>query len=82
VLIHDVHAFQGDPCPTCCRPLRAVAGGQRPNTKAPGQSERVDEYRCELGHVFHARVERHDPPLTFGLYPGSGHEGGTRVHYA
>lgn len=72
--------FSGDPCPACCRPLRLVGGGQRIER---GRSVRVDEYRCEKGHAFHATVERTagGAAVYRGLRTGSGVEEGARVHF-
>ena len=62
--------FAGAPCPACCRPLRVVGGGQR--LLGP-RIVRVDVYRCEQGHAYHARVTRPGAFVqTLGLYEGDG----------
>lgn len=66
---HDF-VFAGDPCPQCCRPLRIVGGCQA--WMGP-RLVRVDFYRCEKGHEYHARVTRPGALVqTLGLYEGKG----------
>lgn len=51
-------AFAQAPCPDCQRPLRPVGGGTTIIGSPPTRRHRVDEYRCEQGHVFFVTVER------------------------